>query len=214
MINDLTKMKDKILHELLPQVEQNGWSWTDVQEACARLKLQDEMARAVFPNGLSDAVAHFSDMTDRQMLQKLEKIDVDALRVRDRIRSAVMVRYRLLADKQASVKASLAYWALPQRLIQGQQVLWRTSDRIWNWAGDTATDYNRQTKRGLLSSILIGTSMVFIEDDPDSLAVTESFLNRRIENILEIGKAMGMARKLAPEMGSIVPNLFRNRASD
>ena len=54
--------------------------------------LQDQGAASLFPNGLIDAVAHFSDIVDRAMFDALSDIPYSSLRSKDRIRAAIMAR--------------------------------------------------------------------------------------------------------------------------
>ena len=208
MTNDMNAIKDKIIMTALKTIEAEGWSWHGIEIASKEAGFKDGVEYAVFPVGLTDAVSHFSDMIDRMMMDRLSSIKTDQLRTRERIAAAVMTRFQVLAELEArpAVKASLSYWALPTRVMMGQQILWRTADAIWAWAGDQSTDYNRYTKRGLLNSILIGTSLVFIDDDSADLSITEAFLNRRIDNIMDIGKAIGGAKTMAS-------NIFANYKS-
>ena len=202
MKDPISTLRDQILLAAIPYVEDHGWTWNIVEKAAAECKAQNEIQSGIFPNGIVDVVAHFSDYADRMMMEKLSKLPTSTLRSKDKVRLAVLTRNEVLENKKEIVKAAMAFWALPSRVIQGQRVLWRTSDRIWNWAGDTATDYNRQTKRALLSSILMGTNMVWIGDESECNIITQAFLDRRLENVMEFGRTIGTIKK-------IVPNLFR-----
>ena len=199
MTKNIDEIKDRIISEAIKHVGEQGWSWLTIEDSARKAGFHDGMEHAVFPGGLTDAVAYFSEMLDRRMMEKLENIPTDSLRVRDRIRVAVMTRFQILSKlaPRSVMKATLSYWALPTRVMMGQQILWRTADHIWSWAGDTATDYNRYTKRGLLTSIMMGTSLVYIDDETDDLITTRAFLDRRIDNIMEVGKIMGGAKTLA-----------------
>lgn len=202
MKDQITTLRDQILLATLPHVEDSGWTWGIVEKAAAECKAQDEMKSGIFPNGIVDVVAHFSDYADRKMTEKLAKLPTDTLRSKDKVRLAILSRNEILENNKGAVKAAMAFWTIPSHVIQGQRVLWRTSDCIWNWAGDTATDYNRQTKRALLSSILMGTNMVWIGDESEGNIITQAFLDRRLENVMEFGRTIGTIKK-------IVPNLFR-----
>lgn len=202
MKDPVSALRDQILLAAIPYVEENGWTWGIVEKAAAECKAQDEIKSGIFPNGIVDVVAHFSDYTDRMMMERLSNLPTDTLRSKDKVRLAILTRNKVLENKKNIVKAAMAFWAIPSHVIQGQRVLWRTSDCIWNWAGDTATDYNRQTKRALLSSILMGTNMVWIGDESDGNIITQAFLDRRLENVMEFGRTIGTIKK-------IVPNLFR-----
>lgn len=194
MTEKIETIRDRILDKTLPYVSATGWSWDDVMQASTDAGYQDNMAEAVFPGGLNDVVAHFSDWADRNMLKALDDVHSENLRVRERIKTAISMRYKFLDDYKEIVRASLVFWSAPNRVLQGQRVLWRTADRMWDWAGDTATDYNRQTKRALLCSILLGSSMVWIEDRSAGYTLTHQFVDRRIENVMAIGRALGTIR--------------------
>jgi len=198
----ITALRDRVLDALTADQDFAGWSWAKTTEVCQNLGFQDDFAASIFPNGVVDVAAHFSDKYDRLMLMALEDVPVSSLRTRDRIRAAVLTRFDTLEDLRPAVRAALAFWALPNHTLQGQRVLWRTADRIWSWAGDNATDYNRQTKRALLSSILVGTTLVWIDDQSPQKMITQAFLDRRIENVMEIGRTIGTMKK-------VIPNLFR-----
>lgn len=202
MKDQISTLRDQILLAVIPFVEQDGWSWSAVEKAAHACQAQDDIQSGLFPNGIVDVVAHFSDYTDRLMMEKLEKTPISALRSKDKVRLAVISRLNVLEKHKNVMKATMAFWALPAYVIQGQRVLWRTSDCIWKWAGDTATDYNRQTKRALLSSILMGTHLVWLGDESEDQIITQAFLDRRLENVMEFGRTIGTIKK-------IVPNLFR-----
>ena len=114
-MRDLLIIKDKIIEAMLPDVAAQGWSWEAAENAATEAGLQDKICKAVFPEGVHDIVAHFSDLVDRRMLEKLELLDQGNLRVRDRIRTAILARFEIVESLKAekALKASLAYWALP-----------------------------------------------------------------------------------------------------
>lgn len=194
MTESIQSIRDRILNAMLGQVPAQGFNWDTVKAGAAAAGYQDTMPEAVFPGGLNDVVAHFSDVADRQMLARLKQLKSEDMRVRDRVNTALQVRFEELEPHKAIVKAALVYWSAPTRVLQGQRVLWRTADRIWEWAGDTATDYNRQTKRVLLCSILLSASIVWVDDQSHDHKITRQFIDRRIQNVMEIGKAMGKMR--------------------
>jgi len=163
--------------------------------ACAAAGYQEDMIRAVFPSGLPDAVAHFSDWADRAMMESLDKTVPEQHRVRDRIRMGCMARFRALRSHKAAVAAALSYWSIPPRPAMGARLVWRTADRIWTWAGDTAQDYNRYTKRMLLAGVLGTTTMAWLQDSSDDFAGTESFLDRRIDQVVQVGSVLGRLKR-------------------
>jgi len=189
------EIKEKIVLAMLPDVPFDGWSMATAQKAAVSCGYDAGMAAAVFPGGLPDILDSFSGWADGQMMQALDKTDPQALRVRDRVRAGVMARFEALAPYKEAERLAVAYWAAPLRSVRGSKILWRTADRIWNWAGDTATDYNRYTKRGLLSGVLASSTLVFLDDESEDMEITRAFLDRRIENVMQLGRFLGKIKK-------------------
>jgi len=185
------KIRDEILGCLLPHVAFDGWQWPAVVQACEEAGYEPDMARAVFPSEMSDVLDAFSDLADREMLNALQDVNSDDLRIRDRIREALLARYHFLQPHREAVKQSLSFWMIPFRKPRAAKIVWRTADKIWGWAGDTSTDYNRYTKRGLLSGIIVSTTLVWVNDDEPDMSQTKEFLDRRIENVMQFNKVVG-----------------------
>lgn len=188
-------IKDRIVEKALEDVPFDGWSMQAVENAAKSLEVEDALVSLFFPQGLSDVLAHFADWADRKMLERLEDIDNSQMRVRDRIKTAVLERLKVLEPHKEAVRISLSHWAFPTRQLMAGRILWRSADRIWVWAGDTAQDYNHYTKRTLLGGVMGSTTLFWLNDSGDDLSHTEEFLDRRIENVMQIGKIMGKIKK-------------------
>ncbi|MCB1556531.1 MAG: COQ9 family protein [Alphaproteobacteria bacterium] len=196
MNQDITVLRDSLIEAALPNVAFDGWTWLLLENAACSCGYEKGMARAAFPVGISEAVSHFSDLYDRRMLTALDHIDPAMLRVRERVALAAKTRMKCLHPHKDAVRMALSYWILPPREARAAQALWATADRIWRWAGDTATDYNRYTKRSLLCGVLATTTLAWLNenDDPDHQK-TDAFLDRRIENVMQIGKLFGTIKE-------------------
>jgi ubiquinone biosynthesis protein COQ9 len=201
MKEDIQKIRDNILEAALPELSYNGWQWDLILRSTEQAGYTSDMAVAVFPSQLSDVLDHFSDWADRGMMASLSGINPQDHKIRERVAQAVFARLQFLQPHRGAVKGALAYWAVPLRGIQGGRVVWRTANRIWLWAGDTSTDYNRYTKRSLLTGVIGATTLAWLNDDSDDLAATHEFLMRRIENVMKLGQFIGKL-KAAPRRGS------------
>jgi|TARA_R110002126_G_scaffold13118_7_gene57341 ubiquinone biosynthesis protein COQ9 len=184
-------MKDQILEAALPDIVFDGWQDITIYRALDKIGHEKEVYKAAFPNGVASVIEHFSDWADRQMLRALESTNIEDMRVRDRIRRGVLTRLEVLEPHKEAVTGAMKYWSMPHRGLKAGKGLWHSADRIWLWAGDTSTDYNRYTKRGLLSAILASTTLTWLQDDSADHEKTNKHLDARIENIMQIGKVMG-----------------------
>ncbi len=191
MSDRIQAIRDSILKQALPAIAFDGWTVKLLEKAAVEAGHESAMVRAVFPEDVSSALDHFADLMDRRMLEKLRKIDAGELRVRDRIRAAVLARLDALQPHREAERRAVVWWSLPFRAGRGGRILWRTADRIWDWAGDEATDYNRYTKRALLSGVLASTTLAWLGDEDSAPA----FLDRRIENVMQWGRVLGKIKK-------------------
>jgi len=192
---DVTEIRDKIILAALPQVAFDGWVWATIEQAAQDAGYEASMARAVFPDRIKDVLDGFADLADREMLEALVSTNIEDIRIRDRIRSAMLARYEWLNPHKEALRQSVQFWMLPTRKPRGAKIVWRSADRIWNWAGDDATDYNRYSKRGLLSGIIVSTTLVWLNDSDEHMDNTKAFLDRRIENVMQLGKIINKVKK-------------------
>ena len=193
------EIQDKILEFALEDVAFDGWVWPVIEGAAEKAGFEKNMAEAVFPEKIQDCLTHFADWADRGMLLALDQLDYEPLRIRDKIELSVKTRLEFLSEHKEAVKLSSSYWTHPFRKFQAMKIIWRTADVIWKKAGDNATDYNHYTKRGLLSGVIISTTLVWLSDESKNHADSYEFLSRRIENVLQFGKVV---HKMKPSKAS------------
>jgi len=183
-------IKNAILEAALPNVPFDGWTLGTLESACLSCGYSKDMVLSVFPAGVKDAIVHLSHWADQRMLQVLEQ-GAPPQRVRDKIALGVRTRLEILEPYKEAERLAIAYWMRPLRKWEGAKLVWKTADAIWVWAGDTATDYNRYTKRTLLSGVLTATTLFWLSDNSPKSRDSWSFLDRRIDNVLSIGKIVG-----------------------
>ncbi|MEM8833869.1 MAG: COQ9 family protein [Pseudomonadota bacterium] len=184
-------IKDRILGEALEDAAFDGWQWSMIEDAAEKAGFEKNMAMAVFPEKINDVMIHFSDWADRETLKALSSEDFSGARVRDKIQEAVWQRLQVLSDHKEATRKAMAWWIGPTKIPDGGKMVWKTADSIWEWAGDTATDYNHYTKRALLSGVLSATMLRWINDDSPNHKETRGFLERRIDNVLTVGQKAG-----------------------
>lgn len=188
-------MKTALLEAALPDVPFDGWTDALLERAAARLKLSTKDIEEAFPDGPIGLIRHFSVWADEKMLLKLKRTGKKNERVSDRITAAVRARLEVLTPHRQAVSASLSCLALlPQKLVL-PKLVWKTSDAIWRAVGDTSTDYNYYTKRILLSGVLTSTALFWLNDTSTGYERTWAFLDRRIANVLALGRGIGKLRR-------------------
>lgn len=196
-VADTDSLRDALIEAMLPHVPFDGWTPAALRHAAADTGVDPAWATQAFPEGGREMVAHFSALMDRRMLEALEGMDLPSMGVTHRVRTAVRKRLELIAPYREAVSRTLAFLALPQHALLGARLLHRTVDAIWYAAGDTATDWNWYTKRGLLAGVVGATVLYWLNDNSEDGADTWAFLDRRLADVGRIGKATaGLTERL------------------
>ena len=185
-MTELTSRRDKILLASLHHVVFDGWTKAALQAGVQDAGFDTDMALRAFPGGLPDLAQHMADWADRRMLDELADLDLDAMRVRDRVAAGVKARLQVVTPYREAMRRLLAYLTLPQNAPMAARQTWRTVDEIWYAAGDDAADFNYYTKRSLLLPVYTTTVLYWLNDDSDGMAATWDYLDRRISDVLKV----------------------------
>ncbi len=192
-MSDTTSERDALLHRILAQVPFDGWT----AKALAEADPAGADMRRLFPRGTIDIVTHFADWADREMERRVAGGKLSGLRIRDTVALLVKARLEALEPHREAVRREAAWVAL-HAPDAGARLLWRSADRMWRLAGDTATDFNHYSKRALLSGVIASTTLCWLGDATPDRQATHDFLDRRIENVMQVGKLMGKAKAVGP----------------
>lgn len=180
--------QDLIIEKILKYVPISGWTIESLRQAVIDAGYQDGDEYRAFRGDIDRLVAYYLDYNDRQMLSKLEDIDLSAMRVKDRVATAVMVRFRMAEPhKQVAVKTS-DYLKHPTRASVAAKSLYNTVSQIWYACGDNSTDYNFYTKRGLLAAVYSATFMFWLKDDSEDNIRTRAYLSKKLDQVMQIPK--------------------------
>jgi ubiquinone biosynthesis protein COQ9 len=199
--------RDDLIVALLPDVPFEGWSRHALLAAGRRLGIGGEECVALFPNGPRDLVAHFSRWADRQMLSRLDHLDLSSMRTHERIAASVMARLDALALHREAVRHAFAILAFPTNGALAARLLFETVDAIWFAVGDESTDFSFYTKRTLLAGVYAATVLYWLEDRSANFAETRAFLDRRLAEVASLPR---WRRRLATRFDALaVPNPFR-----
>lgn len=187
------RLLERWLDALLPQVADHGWTPTSLESAGDAAGLsRDEQAFAA-PAGVDDLIEAFLTRGDRSMLAALSGADVSALKIRERVALGVMSWLDAFEDEKPAFRRAVARGVQPWNAGRAGARTWRLADAVWDGAGDTATDYNRYTKRGLLAAVLPTVTLYWLQSD--SREATEAFLMRRLTGAMRFGQVAGSVIK-------------------
>lgn len=175
--------EQQVLDAALRIAPRLGWGRATLIAAARDCGLSPAEADLLFPNGGRDLAALLSRKHDAAALAALP--DPASLKIRERIRAAVVSRLDAAAVDQAALRRWLGFLSLPPNLPLALRLVWESADQLWRWAGDTATDENHYSKRAILSGILIGT---LVQDLTAGRGAALETLDARIQNVMDFEK--------------------------
>jgi len=191
---DDAKLKAAVLDAALKHAPFDGF--TDKTLALAAKEAGVDALTRLFPEGPSSLVELFSDTADAAMEKSLAAMDLKAMKVRVRISAAVMARIHAVREHKEAARRAAAFLTLPPHAALGARLVYRTVDRMWRAAGDTSTDFNFYTKRGILAGVYSSTLMRWFTDDSTDEKATTDFLAARIENVMQFEKFKAEAKSV------------------
>ena len=173
----------------------DGWSDAAVHAAADEMGVDRDVAMLAFKGKTIAMIDAWVEGIDLELARRLPAEKLNAMKIRDRITALVATRLEIMAPDRESLRRALAIMAMPQNLAKAAKIGWRSADRMWRLAGDTATDLNHYTKRMTLSAVYGSTLSVFVNDDSENFADTRAFLDRRIDNVMQIEKVKYQAKQ-------------------
>jgi ubiquinone biosynthesis protein COQ9 len=124
----------------------------------------------------------------------MEKEGIPALKIRDRIKSAVRLRLERHAGPREAARRALSTLSMPLNAGLALKLLYKTVDAMWYAAGDTSTDFNFYTKRATLAGVYSSTLLYWLNDRSPGAEATWAFLDRRIDDVMKFEKLKGQVR--------------------
>ena len=166
----------------------DGWGRKAVDTAAEQAGVEAAQARAAAPRTQAGLIDLYIQGVDRQLEEWFTPERIAPLKIRARIRALVWQRLEIMAPAREAVRTGLSILAMPQNVPLALRIGWRTADLMWRIAGDTSTDFNHYTKRMTLGAVYASTLLAWLDDQSEDWAGTGAFLDRRIDDVMQIEK--------------------------
>ncbi len=191
--------REKILDSMLVLAPDTGWTQAGLDRAGEKAGLTRGQVLLSCPGGVADLLEALGARAAKAAQTRLAAPDVTAMKIREKVATAVRAYLAYLEPHKSAVKRAAAS---PANVLAGPKGLWTGADAIWAGLGDTSTDYNWYTKRAILSGVLASTLVAWL--GTDKAEEVDAFLDRRIENVMQFEKFKGQVIDAASKM----PNPF------
>ena len=184
------------------------WNAALAARAAAAAGLSPAAVQLLLPQGPRDLAALLWRRHDACAEAALARLDPTTMKVRARIRTAVLARLDAAMVDRAAVQAASLFLARPDNAGLAMTLGWATADGLWRWAGDTSTDANHYSKRALLCAILASTMVVRLARNEEAAA---RHLDGRIDQVMTFETWKAKLPPLQDGLTVLAANLGRLR---
>ena len=154
----------------------------------AKEKIVNEIAH----DGINSFVLKINNFLNDELKKRIPR-NFKSFRVNEKIRFLVITRLKLIDE--FFNKVDLVKLALKQKsFVKLNKMIFNVSDEIWFLSGDTSTDFNYYSKRGILMNIY---SLSYLYNlNQEDFSKTEKFINKQIDLTLRFGKVKSKFKKI------------------
>lgn len=199
------ELRESILEAVLRHVPFDGWGDATMKRAAEDIGIEIGIIDLAFPGGAIDMIDLHAQLCDIAMLNAAKEFDIDSLKIREKITALVKLRIKAEMPNKEAVHRTVPYLALPKNHCSSLRMLYRTVDLMWKAISDPSTDFNFYTKRMTLSAVYSSTFLFWFNDVSDDNCDTWEFLDRRIENVMQVEKLKAKVRNKDLKL----PNIWR-----
>lgn len=189
----------------------DGWSDAALASAADELGVPADRARLAFPGGAMDMIQAWIASADTGMIRAARDQQVPDMPVRNRVRTAIWIRFQQAAPCREAVRRAVAILAMPQNSVAAARTLWQTADAIWRATGDKSAGFSHYSKRATVSAVYSATLLVWLNDESEDFADTSAFLDRRINDVIRVDRIKRRWRSRAEHRPSLARFLGRLR---
>ena len=187
-VSPLEEIRRKLALPLGENAVFDGWAEAAVNSAAGSHGVDPAQARLAISKDQAGKIDLYIRGVDRALEEWFTPERLEGLKIREKIRAIVWKRLEIMEPAREAVRSALSILAMPQNVPTALRTGWRSADVMWRIAGDTSTDYNHYTKRIMLGGVYGSTLLVWLDDQSEGWAETASFLDRRINDVMNIEK--------------------------
>ena len=210
-------LKKNLMMKMLDQVPNLGWTWNALHEAAKTAKKAKSSSKkelqALFENKISNIVSTFNDKLDEDMYVIFNAERDKEVGTTDTVKALILSRLKASENYKSIIKTSLFFMAQPRNAYDAFNQLMKTSNKIWEIAGDTSSGGTFYSKRLILSGVYSSTLAYWLAKEKRSIGESEDFLDLRLKDVKNFGKlskqSIEVFEKTKRELGSIITKKYR-----
>eukprot|EP00877_Chromochloris_zofingiensis_P005425 jgi/Chrzof1/14884/Cz09g19150.t1 len=199
---DSRALQSDLCEAALKHVKNLGWSHNSLIAASKDLHLSPAIV-GILPRRESSLVEYFITKNNQQLQHQLQDMqgELSSMKVTQQVHTAVRRRLEMNEEYIDSWPQALSILGMPRNSPHGLRLLGSLVDDIWYACGDKSTDSSWYTKRMLLAGVYSSTELYMLTDFSPGYQDTWDYLDRRIADVLRLGKA-------TQQLGDVLQNVL------
>ena len=177
---------------MLNHIPDLGWTWEALYKAALSSKKNkkptEEELQNLFNRKVSNIIGIFNEQLDEEMYEIYNTKGNKSLGVTETIRGLILCRLKASQNYKSIIKSSLFFMAQPINAYDALTQVMKTSDKIWKFAGDSSKGRTFYSKRLILAGVYSSTLAYWLAEETQSMEGSEDFLDRRLDNVKNIGE--------------------------
>ena len=187
--------KNVLLDEFLLSLRNNEWSDTNYIEVIVKSNLTEAVWSSNFPLGLKDLTIFFI----KRAVENIELPIRDKfilLKTHERLELVLMSFLNQFKDDKPIIHKLVTYLKKPESIFTSPESVYFISDKFWNLIEDTSIDFNYYTKRFILMSVIIPTTLFWLSDESKDSLETNEYMKKCFKRSMKIGTFKNNIKKI------------------
>ena len=166
--------KNTLLEEFLLSLTDNNWSESNYLNVIEESSSSEAVWSANFPLGLRDLTAFY-------IAQSLENISIPNkdqfvhLKTQERLEEILMSYFNQFNDKLV-VNKLVNFLKTYESMAVTPESIYQISDKFWRLIEDKSIDFNYYTKRFILMSVIVPTTLFWLNDESLDNTKTKDYI--------------------------------------
>ena len=168
--------KNELLKEFLKSLSTNKWTNINYSSVVLKSSSSEAIWSSNFPLKLRDLTTFFiSKSVENIQLPKREQFI--EMKTQERLETILISYLNQFKDNKLIIKRLVEHFKSPESLVSTPESIYSISDKFWNLIEDSSVDFNFYTKRFILMSVIVPTTLFWIEDTSDNNLNTIEYLS-------------------------------------
>ena len=179
--------KNDLLKEFLKSLSTNKWTNLNYSSVVLKSSSSEAIWSSNFPLKLRDLTTFFISKSLENIQLPIRKQFIE-MKTQERLETILISYLNQFKDNKLIIKRLVEHFKSPESLVSTPESIYTISDKFWNLIEDSSVDFNFYTKRFILMSVIVPTTLFWIKDASDNNLDTTEYMKKCFKRSMKIGK--------------------------